>query len=353
MKRFYLTAGLLLPLALTGCSDKEQTGNTQSVPVQVKVVEVSPSVLNSSGRFSGTVEEAKGTALSFSVMGTIQTIHVKTGDRVAKGQLIATLDSTSIKSSHAAAAATLVQAEDAYRRMKELHDKGSLPEIKWVEVQSQLQQAQAMEAVARKQLNDCRLVSPYSGIISEKIGETGQNVTPGLPVAQLVTATGQQVKIAVPEAEIGKITTGQQARITVAALNGRSYQGVVTERGVVADALSRSYEVKLRVTDADDSLLPGMVTTVALAAPDSRTAYILPAHIVQLDEQNRTFVWVDNGGKAEKRVIACGDFTADGVVVTDGLADGDHVIVEGQQKVCNGTAVIEAHHNKKGNHGKE
>lgn len=100
------------------------------------------------------------------------------GDRVAKGQLIATVDPFSMQSSYDAAKASLAQAEDAYRRMKELYDKGSLPEIKWVEVQSKLQQAKSMEEVARKNLDDCKLYAPFSGIISEKMAEVGQNIMP-------------------------------------------------------------------------------------------------------------------------------------------------------------------------------
>ena len=112
------------------------------------------------------------------------------------------------------------------------------------------------------------------------------------------------------------------------------FQGTVTERGVTADAFSRSYEVKLRVDDADASLLPGMVGEVSLTGKEGHTAYVLPPHIVQLDETNCTFVWVASEGRAEKRRVVCGDYTADGVIVDEGLKEGDQVIVEGQQKVC-------------------
>ena len=235
----------------------------------------------------------------------------------------------------------MAQAEDAYHRMKELYDKGSLPEIRWVETQSKLQQARSMEAVARKQMEDCRLTAPYDGVIAEKTGETGQNVLPGFAVTRLVTTTGQQVRIAVPEAEIGHIREGQQASIRVPAAGGKTYTGTVVERGIRADALSRSYPVKLRVDDADSELLPGMVAEVSLWPADGETACILPLHIVQLDERNRNFVWVNREGKAEQRFITCGDFAGDGVIVTQGLQPGDIVIVKGQHKVCNGTVINE------------
>ena len=262
------------------------------------------------------------------------------GDRVAKGQLIATVDPLSMQSSYDAAKASLEQAEDAYRRMKELYDKGSLPEIKWVEVQSKLQQAKSMEEVARKNLDDCKLYAPFSGIISEKMAEVGQNIMPGLPVVKLVTANQLKVKIAVPETEIAAIATGQKATITVSALNGRVFAGTVTEKGIVANPLSRSYDVKIRVDDADKELMPGMVVEAVLSGTGMGTLHVIPAHIVQLDEQNRSFVWVNAGGKASKRIIQCGGFTSEGVIVLSGLEESEEIIVEGQQKVCENTSVV-------------
>ena len=212
---------LLLPLILVGCSQDEQGAGIVQEAVRVKTQRIEAVPLEKTNTFSGTVEEKNGTALSFATAGTIRTLNIHLGDRVSKGQLIGTLDDTSARNSHAAAQATLAQAEDAYHRMKELYDKGSLPEIRWVETQSKLQQARSMEAVARKQMEDCRLTAPYDGVIAEKTGETGQNVLPGFAVARLVTTTGQQVRIAVPEAEIGRIREGQQASIRVPAAGGK------------------------------------------------------------------------------------------------------------------------------------
>lgn len=302
-------------------------------------MEICPSMVESAGRYSGTVEAQKGTVLSFPVAGTIKDMYVCLGMKVKQGDLIAALDSISLQSSYNAAVATLRQAEDAYRRMKTLHDNGSLPEIKWVEAESQLEQAQSMEAIAHKELRNTRLYAPFDGVIAEKEGEVGQNVIPGAKVARLVSAVGQQVRIAVPENEIAHVAIGQQAVIFVSALS-KEYRGKVAEKGVVANALSRSYEVKLKVEDADGELLPGMITEVTLLNPQQE-AYVLPAQVVQLDDGNRTFVWLVRNHCVEKQVIVCKEFTADGVVVSSGLKRGDFVIIEGQQKVCQGIKVRE------------
>ena len=86
--------------------------------------------------------------------------------------------------------------------------------------------------------------------------------------------------------------------------------------------------------------MPGMVVEAVLSGTGMGTLHVIPAHIVQLDEQNRSFVWVNAGGKASKRIIQCGGFTSEGVVVLSGLEESEEIIVEGQQKVCENTSVV-------------
>lgn len=333
----FLLVGLM-GIALVSCGGNGQSQQTVN-PVKVKTMEVSARTWDGSKEFSGTVEEATGTPLSFSVMGTVKQVHFRLGERVRAGQLLVSLDGVSMRSSHDAARATLMQAEDAYRRMKELYDKGSLPEIKWIEVQSKLSQARAVEEVARKNLEDCRLYAPFDGVIADKSVEVGQNVMPGVPVGKLVGTSRMKIKIAVPETEIAEVALRQKATVTVPALAGKRITGTVGEKGVVAHPLSRSYEVKIELEQAAPALLPGMVVKVMLEGIKDAGLVIIPARIVQLDERNRSFVWLDKDGKAVRRIITCGEYTAKGVTVLSGLEMGDKVIIEGQQKVCEGTEV--------------
>ena len=339
----------LVSLFLAGCS-KKQEAQTAVQPMTVKVKEMTvgtDSHMMASGYgYSGTVEEESGASLSFTTGGTIMQLKVKVGDRVRKRQLIATVDPTQVRNSYEMAHATKMQAEDAYRRMKQLHDKGSLPEIKWVEAQSQLQQAISAENIAKKSLADRNLYAPFSGVISEKYAEVGQNAAPGMPVVKLVTTMALNVKISVPESEMASIHVRQRARIQVQALGGKQYEGYVIEKGVIADPVSRSYSVKIRVEGTDNALLPGMVSQVSLGkisqtspSQESVAPIVIPAHLVQLADDNSNFVWLDEGGKAVRRSIVCGEYSSNGVSIVSGLKSGDRVIVEGQQKVSNGTKV--------------
>ncbi len=333
-----LLSSLLMGCGSNGNKQEEATGE-----VKVKVITVGAADENLAAsasedyNYSGTVEEESGASLSFLTGGTITQLKVKMGDRVRKGQLIATVDPTSIRNSYEMARTTKEQAEDAFKRMKQLHDKGSLPEIKWVETKSQLQQAVSAENIARKSLNDCSLYAPFDGVISEKYAEVGQIAAPGMPIAKLVTTSVLNVKISVPESELANVSVRQHAKVQVPALSNRQFEGYVVEKGVIADPISRSYSVKIRVNNASKDLLPGMVTGVSLDGGTASPAIVIPARLIQLGDDNSNFVWVDEGGKAVRRTVVCSDYRSNGVNIASGLKNGDKLIVEGQQKVCTGT----------------
>ena len=250
MKKNYLMAVCLFLVVMSGCGNKEQSSQ-QAEPVKVDL-----------------------------------------GSRVRQGQLLATLDEVSMQNTYQAAKAALKQAEDTYQRMKELHEKGSLAEMKWVEVQSKLQQAQSMEAVARKNLTDCQLYAPFSGVIAEKSLEVGQNVVPGVQVLKLVSDDRLKVRISVPETEIARVARGQKAVIEAPVLNGTKAEGVVTEKGVQANPLSRSYEVNVSISTIPITIFISLglfyafgieLNTVTLAALIVTLGMIVDNSIVIID----------------------------------------------------------------------
>lgn len=339
MIRIKLFVFTLSAIVLSACNGDNKKGGTPDTAVKVETALVEDVSAGSASRYSGTVEEETGTQLSFAVPGTVSRVLVDEGDRVSKGQLIATLDPAQLRNTYAIAKTALDQASDAYNRMKELHSKGSLPDVKWVDAQSSLDRARSAEQMAARQLADSRIYAPFSGVISKKLVERGENVVTGMPVVKLVSVGRMKVKIAVPEGDIPNVRLGQRASISVTALGGTVLAGTVIEKGVAADPLSRSYDVKIGIANGGGRLMPGMVANVALAGKGNAQACVIPAHIVQLDENNNEFVWLAVNGKARKRIITCDDFTANGVAVRSGLEPGDRIITSGQQKISEGMKV--------------
>lgn len=326
-------------LALTACGHDSTEKDNSRAAVRVKTMTVADKGVDENFTYSGTVEEETGTVVSFSAAGTIKTLTVSEGDRIAKGQLIGTLDDASLRSAYEIAEATLNQAKDAYNRMKLLHDSNSLPDIKWVDVQSKLSQAENAAKIARIALDDAKLYAPVSGVVSEKMASVGQTVAPGLPIAKIVDIRSVKVAISIPENEITKFSTGTAASITTKSSSGAVYSGKLVEKGVAANPLSRSYLVKYQVDNTDGMLLPGMICEVSVEGTSAVDGVVLPVSAVLLAADNTQFVWLDSVGVARKRVVVPGAMLPEGIMIESGLAKGDKVIVAGTEKVSQGTKV--------------
>lgn len=336
---------LILPavglLSLSSCGPKQEK-ITESPAVKVDVMVADPHQLGSVRSYSGSIESGEGTEVSFNVPGTIKSIAVKPGDKVKAGQLIATLDDRSYVNSYNIALATLNEAKDAYARLQKLHEANALPDIKWNEMQAKLQQAQNAADIAKRAVDDCRIYAPISGRVIERTADVGQTVLTAIPVMKIAGLNEVKISISVPEAEISAMTPGRTAKVVVEALNGLSINARLAEQGVVANPLSRAYSVKFRVANPDGRLLPGMLCTLSLnplEGDTTHTSITLPPQAVLLSADNQHFVWTVKEGKAQRTFVDQGGMTAEGIIITSGIAPGDSIIIAGMQKVSNGTAI--------------
>ena len=338
MKVINIIIAVSLAAAITACTGKQSDQGVK--PTLVKTMIVSDDATAGTRSYVGTVEESTGSMLSFSGMGTVSQVLADEGQAVRQGQVLAVLDKTTANNSYEIAKSTLKQTQDAFNRLNTLYKKGSLPEIKYIEIQTQLAQAQAGERIARKSLDDCVLHAPFSGYISQRNVDIGNNVAPGVSCFKLVKIDNVKVKVAVPEKEIAGIHQGQNIGFTVDALEGRQFVGRVSEKGVQANPLSHTYDVKLSLANPRHELMPGMVCSVNINTSGAKGAIVVPQGAVMVEESGK-FVWLSDGSKAIKRNVTVGGVNDVGVIITGGLNIGDKIIVEGQNKVSDGTKIKE------------
>ena len=331
---------LLAVVVMCGCSEKKE--QSVKAPIRVKTEVLTTGAANDEQTYVGIVEANEGTAVSFTGMGVIKRMLVSEGQTVSRGQLLAEMDDTQARNILAGAEAAMGQANDALQRYGQLHDSGSLPEVQWVEILSKVEQAKSQLAVARKNVADCRLTAPVSGVIGRRMLGAGETAMPSQAVVTILDINTVKVKVAVPEGEMSTIRPHTKSTIQVEAVN-RTYEGGHIETGVQADAMTHTYDIRITVPNHDRSLLPGMVASVKIdhEAGSSANLLTLPVGSVQRRADGSLFVWtIDNSQQAHRTAVTIGPVMGNRVVLVSGISSGQRIVTEGYQKLSEGSKVV-------------
>jgi membrane fusion protein, multidrug efflux system len=332
----------ILIAVISGCGNTRTDEIKGEQVIKVKTVFVQSVKNEYRLGYSGTVEASQVIPLSFKTFGTVEKIYAEVGDVVRKGQLLATLDDSDLQNIYDGMLAKYRQAEDAYSRLKLVHDEGSLPEIKWVEMKSDLEQAKSALDLSKNNLDKCKLLSPVDGIVGRRNIEPGQSsVSLTQAPLELVKIETVFVKISVPENEINKISSGQKAVITVSALDDKTYEGMVTNISPVAEIMSRTYTAKISVNNAGNELKPGMVCDVRMGFETNTNMLAVPIKAVSKDSAGNTYVFVvaaDNK-TVKKQLITVGRYHDSGIEVINGLTAGQIIVCEGSEKLSDNSLI--------------
>jgi len=340
MKRVAYSA--ILIALMMGCGQAETTISNQEKSVKVVTAKVLQAEKSYSLRYSGTIEASQIIPLTFQATGTIEKIYVEVGDFVKKGQLLASIDKSDMQNIYNVTLAKYQQAKDAYDRLKSVHDQGSLPEIKWVEMETNLEQAKSSLELSKNNLDKCNMYSPVDGIVGRRNIEPGQSaISTNLSPIELVKIETVFVKISIPENEISKIKKGQKATFTVSALDGKEFEGIVTNVSPVADAISRTYTVKITVKNSGYELKPGMVCDVSLDLNRDKVCLVVPYKAVSKDSYGNTYVFIVSvDGKSVKKMnITTGNYNGSGIEVLSGLVKDQLVVCEGCEKLSDNSLI--------------
>ena len=330
---------LILGFSIINCNG--DTGNTQSIvektiPVETKTIKRGNDA--SEVLYSGTIEESESQSLGFAVLGTVSKVLVSEGDHVRKRQLLATLDETTYRNTYEIMLAKMNQAEDAYKRLEPMYKNGTYPEIKMVELETGLQQAKSSLAIAKKNLDDCKLYAPTEGFIGKRSIDPGMSATGSFMALTIVKIGKVFAKVSVPENEIAGIKSGQKATGSISAI-GDSFSGTIEEIGVVGDIFAHTYKIKIGIQNKDLKIKPGMVCNVKLANTKSDNIITIPSQAILVDNNGKNYVYLinSNSNKAMRKYVQIGKPTNNGIEITQGLDGDEMVVISGQQKLSEGS----------------
>ncbi len=307
--------------------------------------------------YTGTLEALNKINITPETGGKIARICVEAGDRVAKGQLLAELETESVRLQLRQAEAGVAVAEAAHadalknkERMDRLIKEQAVSEQQQEKVQlafdaaaAQLEQARAALNLARHALDVSLMTAPFAGVIASKNAEVGDVINPMMGgfgggaggVLTLMDYSTIKLAVAVSSEDIGRIRKGQEAVLKVGALPGREFRGVVHVVNLTADPQTKKFGVEVWVPNPDAALRPGTFGDLVFELQSHDNALVVPQAAIL----ENSYVFVVESGKAVRKTVKLGLQNTILIEVLSGLADGEAVVVEGNYGLEEGAPV--------------
>ena len=352
------TLGFAILLALGGCQPHAPVVAPSAV---VMALPVHP-LQNSGGeglRFPAVVASRYANVMSFRVAGKLLERDVRLGDAVRRGQVLARLDAADAQQQLTSAQAALDAARHRLGFAQQQLDRDRAQAAQNLIADSQLEQTQdsytaaldgrdqaaAQFAVAQNALQYNTLRAEHDGLITSENADTGQVVAAGQPIYGLAWSGDTDITLDAPESRLGAITVGGQASVSFPALPNRRFEARVREISPAADPQSRTFRVKLSLAQPDADVRLGMTGEATLAgvtasAGASEHTFVLPATAI-FHQGAQPAVWVvrPKDSMLELRTVTASRYDDQTATVTDGLHDGESVVLAGVHTVYAGEAV--------------
>lgn len=351
MNRSVLLAAMAA-FALTGC------GSGEDPPEPVRPVQLTEVILGGvapSAVFAGEIKPRFETDLAFRLGGKIVERKVDVGANVKRGELLARLDSADVDLQARAAEADLDAAEAdyafasaEYERYEELFvqkmiGESTLDTKRTVRDIAKLKagQAKAVLDVTRNQVGYALLQAPEDGVITALFAEAGQVVTQGQAVMRLARRVEPEVSISVPENRLDELRSAPTLVVELLSRPGKHYPARVREIAPAADSATRTFTVRVSVLESDADVEWGMTAKVAVMGDKSSTAALLPLSSVYHATDGAPAVWIYDQGShsVSLRKVTLGAWREDGVLIEEGLKQGEWVVSAGVHKLQPGQVV--------------
>jgi len=288
----------------------------------------------------GTARANEAVEVTSKTSNIVTAVHFRDGQRIRAGQVLVELDSAQARAELAEAEAARADSASQVKRSKELLATRVLSEAQFEQLEATLKANEARVASAQARLEDTVIRAPFTGRVGLRRVSVGSLVNPGTVITTLDDISVIKVDFAVPENFLAGLREGLKVTATAAAFSGREFTGTVSGVDSRVDPVSRSVIVRAVVPNPDGALKPGMFLNVRLAR-DARDALLIPEGAL-VPEQSRQFVFVVEDGRAVRREVHIGRRQPGRVEIVAGLEPGERVVVEGTQKVRDGSAVREA-----------
>jgi RND family efflux transporter MFP subunit len=342
-------------ITLMSCGqDQKEDIKDNSKPIAVTVAKVSANQDNSPLVVSGSIEAKNSANLSTRLMGYVEKINVKIGDKVSRGQVLIAINNSDLQAKRAQVNAGISEAKAAfniaekdYNRFENLFQQNSASQKELDDItahynmaKARLESAQQMKNEINAQFAYTNVKAPFSGVVTAKFIDEGAMANPGMPLLSIETPGSFEVVARVPESIISQVKKGENVNVVVSSINSE-FKGKVTEVSTSSAHSGGQYLVKISLGSKNENLRSGMFASVQFPAiitkgSDVGETIMIPNKAIITHGQLSGIYTVSQQNTAVLRWLRLGKSFGDKVEVLSGLSTDESYILSSEEKLYNG-----------------
>ena len=301
-----------------------------AIPVKTTVAEIR--TIDLLETYTSEILAYKENDITPAVQGLhIDRIHVDVGDKVNVGQVIVTLDQTTLKQQEL----NLATAQDNYDRMVPVHAAGGISDQQLIQMKNTLDLQKEVVENLRK---NSTIKSPISGVVTARNFENG-DLFASMPILHIMQIDKLKVMANVSEQYFTSVKVGDKVAIEVDIYPNQQFEGEVTRINPALDARTRTFGVEITIQNKSMELRPGMYARTIFNMGQRQSVMIPDQALQKQMGSSERFVYVIENGVADYRFVTDGRRVGNMIEILDGLKAGDEVATTSFARLMNGSLV--------------
>lgn len=332
MLRHHLLIALLI-LFLVSCSSEQEASSHKGMPpAAVRIVLPEAGNMSESLAVVGNLMASESALISAEIAATVQSVVVKDGQPVSKGDILFQLDASTLKAELKRAEADVKLRKEEKERIKALFAKKVTSQYDVDKADAQLDTANANLELAKAKLAKATIKAPFSGFVGIRKVNLGDYIKEGVALIELVKLDPLFVDFNMPETTLSILKQSDVVLVDIPALEQVKIAAQVVAIEPMVNAATRSIKVRASIDNEEHKFRPGLFARVHLPLKSASNVLWLPEAAIFLNGDDK-LVLTNNEGKALRKVVTILSYQRGKVAISEGLDVADQVVVAGHHKV--------------------
>ena len=335
MKKKIFVSVLLLGIAFFGCSEKNENTGTKPSPKAplVKLEELKLTSISNSIKLTGSVEAKVMTTVVAPTDGYIEQLNAHENQFVKKEKVLAMIASQERTS-------LVSQTKNKVEELKAQLEKTTPNSTEYLQLNTQLEQAKKELEYADKLFLGLPVIAPLSGTITQKFIEAGSMVSAKQNLFTIIDFNSLIIKSSVSEDLFSKIKLGDKLKVKFNAYPEKEFTARVTLKYQQIDPVTRNFPVELKLINGSKDITPGMMAELELITDQKEKTITVPNDVFIVNQKDEKIVYVIKDTVAHQKIVTTGISNDKFTEVISGLAQGEIIVVMGQELLKDGIKVM-------------